>query len=355
MAGLTAHGGRSAPIRGQVKSESVSPLLRVRDWDRLYENNRSRELDRTSWFPAPNDLGADGYAEVVTHEEGAAHFGVWNALLMVASKAKPRGTLVRDDVRPHTAESLARVTRLAEQLIEAAIERLLKIGLLEVSANKPRKKSSLRSHPSAAQPQGGAAKSQEAAAEGKGTEHHHQEEKRKTKNGTASARAQTQAGSSRSTGEKPFPKKSDDDEPNPEATYASPDDELKAIYHAKAGEPIAVGLLDAIRANLAAQGVDMAEFVTEAKVHIQNKLHNPAGFLRDLSKRFRAKTQPSGDPVTAAEAAVRDYRCEVCGSRTPGEGVVLGDDRKMAPCKCASPEYIARQRSRGLFTEEVAL
>ena len=80
-------------------------MLRVRDWDKDYENNRSREIRRTLWFPAPNDLSADGYTELVGHPDGAAHFGVWNSLLMVASKASPRGSLVRDDGRPHTAES----------------------------------------------------------------------------------------------------------------------------------------------------------------------------------------------------------------------------------------------------------
>lgn len=34
-------------------------MLRVRDWDKDYENNRSREIRRTLWFPAPNDLSAD--------------------------------------------------------------------------------------------------------------------------------------------------------------------------------------------------------------------------------------------------------------------------------------------------------
>src|SRR5690242_12654796 len=112
-----------------MTSESTPRLLRVCDWDELYENNRSREIDRTRWFPVPNDLSADWYVDLVTHDEGAAHFGAWHAILMVASRANPRGTLSRED-RPHDAESLARVTRLPIQLIESAIERLLEIGLL---------------------------------------------------------------------------------------------------------------------------------------------------------------------------------------------------------------------------------
>jgi len=116
--------------------------------------------------PAPNDVGADGYAQVVAHVDGAAHFGVWNALLMVASKARPRGLLVREDGRPHTSESLGRVTRLPEETISAAINRLLEIGLLEICGNKPRRKNNIAAHPSAANPQEVATRSHEAAAEG---------------------------------------------------------------------------------------------------------------------------------------------------------------------------------------------
>jgi len=151
-------------------AESKARLLQVRAWAQLYENNRSRELGKTSWFPIPNDLSAYSYVELVAHAHGAAHFGVWNALLMVASKAKPRGLLIREDGQPHTAESLARVTRLPRDVIEACIARLLEIGLLETGDNKPRKKSKLRSHPSAGNPQEPAASPQEGAVEGKRTE-----------------------------------------------------------------------------------------------------------------------------------------------------------------------------------------
>ena len=124
-------------------AESRARLLQVRAWAQLYENNRSRELGKTSWFPIPNDLSAYSYVETRRHADGAAHFGVWNALLMVASKAKPRGLLIREDGQPYTAESLARVTRLPHDVIEACIARLLEIGLLETGDNKPRKKSTL--------------------------------------------------------------------------------------------------------------------------------------------------------------------------------------------------------------------
>jgi hypothetical protein len=307
-----------------VKSESVSPLLRVRDWDRLYENNRSRDLGRTDWFPAPNNLSADSYVDLVSHVDGAAHFGVWNALLMVASRAKPRGALVRDDGRTHDAESLARVTRLPQQLIKAGIERLLEIGLLEKCRDNPRKKSNLGSHPSAAQPQEPAPKSHEGAAEGNGTEHHHQEGQRKRRKGMERARSNLTTESSGVASDRAFSslEKGVDDDENSGTSYASPEDELKSIYRAKADEPMTIDLLDVIRVNLEFTGVSMNDYVIEVKKHAQNKWRNPAGFLRNLSSRFRAKTRAATEPVTAAEATARNYRCSLCGSRVRGEGAV---------------------------------
>ena len=115
--------------------------MRVQDWDRLYENNRSSEMKNTHWFPMPNDPSADSYVELLNHPEGWAHLGVWTGLLMVASRAKPRGSLVREDGRPHSTESLARVMRQPETLVKTAVDRLLEMGVLETGANKPRRKS----------------------------------------------------------------------------------------------------------------------------------------------------------------------------------------------------------------------
>jgi hypothetical protein len=151
-------------------SRSTAPLLRVRDWNQRHENNRSREMKRTDWFPALNDLSADSYVELVGHPEGAAHLGAWHAVLMAASRAKPRrGLLLREDGRPHTPESLARVTRLPEAIVEAAVARLLGIGLLEVVDDDPPQTSNLPPHPGAGNPQAPASKPQDTVLEGKGS------------------------------------------------------------------------------------------------------------------------------------------------------------------------------------------
>jgi hypothetical protein len=331
--------------------EQRQPIIRVRDWSLRYENNRSREMKDTRWFPMPNDLSADSYVELLAHPDGPAHLGVWTGLLMVASRAKPRGSLVRDDGRPHDSESLALVIRQPSSLVEVAIERLLKIGLLESDASKSRKKSSLDPHPGAGIPQGPARKPQDGALEGKGTEHHHQEGNGKERKRTERARDESATGHpGADTGSDFFPREGDDGK-TPDEGYASPEDELKAIFLKKAGGPITIAVLDAIRVNLEFNGVSFGEFVAEARKHIGGEWRNPPGFLRDLSKRFRAKTRSAAAPVTATESAVNNYRCDVCGSTIPGHGARLIEG-KPAPCSCASPEYIAHQRARGVFAEE---
>jgi len=117
--------------------------LRVRNWDKLYEINRTRELKKLDWVPVPNKQDGDGYSLLVDHPDAAAHYGCWVAILLIASKCEPRGTLIRDNGEPHTPHSLARISRLGAGIPQAGaglmaetIERLVsEIGWLEVVEN----------------------------------------------------------------------------------------------------------------------------------------------------------------------------------------------------------------------------
>lgn len=102
------------------------PLYRIRDWNNLYENHRSRELKKLDWVPMPNRHDGAGYAEFLDHPNGAAHFGVWCAIVQVASRCDVRGVLSRGDARPHDAASLARMIRMPVEIVEEALERLVK-------------------------------------------------------------------------------------------------------------------------------------------------------------------------------------------------------------------------------------
>jgi hypothetical protein len=105
-------------------------VYRVTEWTKHFENNRTKELKHMAWVPVPNKHDGDGYTELLEHDNGAAHFGAWIAIVEVASKCDPRGTLLREGARPHDTASLSRITRIPKGVYDQAIPRLLHIGWL---------------------------------------------------------------------------------------------------------------------------------------------------------------------------------------------------------------------------------
>lgn len=108
----------------------MSVLYVIANWSENFENNRTRELKNLAWVPMPNRHDGDGYTELMDHPKAAAHYGAWCAIVQVASKCDPRGTLVRDGQKPHDSRSLSRITRIPEAVFNEAIPRLLEIGWL---------------------------------------------------------------------------------------------------------------------------------------------------------------------------------------------------------------------------------
>lgn len=95
---------------------------RIKNWDEHYENNRTRDLKVLNWVPIPNKLDSDGYTLIMEKKNGAAIFGAWIACVEVASKCRPRGTLVRDSNTPHNLESLSRITRMQKSIIKEMLD-----------------------------------------------------------------------------------------------------------------------------------------------------------------------------------------------------------------------------------------
>lgn len=96
-------------------------LYRVKNWKKIYENNRSRELKEIDWVVIPNDLSGDGYTMIIERPNGAAIYGAWCAFIILASRCIPRGVLVRKNGLPHDAESISRLTRMDKGLIQQMI------------------------------------------------------------------------------------------------------------------------------------------------------------------------------------------------------------------------------------------
>jgi hypothetical protein len=73
----------------------------------------------------PNKQDGDGYLTLLTHDDGSSHYGVFCALVLLASKCTPRGDLVQSNGIPHTVETIARKTHHKPSLVLATLQRCL--------------------------------------------------------------------------------------------------------------------------------------------------------------------------------------------------------------------------------------
>src|ERR1035438_455292 len=97
-------------------------LYSIRDWNKIYENNRTRELKRIDWFPMPNKQDGDGYTAIMERSDGAAILGAFVACVQIASRCDPRGTLLRDSKKPHDSTSLSRMSRIPVLIIKDMLD-----------------------------------------------------------------------------------------------------------------------------------------------------------------------------------------------------------------------------------------
>jgi hypothetical protein len=97
-------------------------LIRIVDWNKRFENNRSRTIQSLDWVPVPNNHDGEGYCLVMAHARAPEIYSAWHLMLQVASRCHPRGSLVRSNGRPHTPESLSLKTRAKASWFEIAIE-----------------------------------------------------------------------------------------------------------------------------------------------------------------------------------------------------------------------------------------
>jgi hypothetical protein len=123
----------------------------IANWDRLYENNRSRSIKALDWVPVPNKHDGEGYAMVMAHPKAAEIYTAFHLMLQVASRCHPRGTLVRPDGRALTAETLALKTRTKPAWFTLAIEVLSdpEIGWITVKEVADPHSGAMTAHPDA--------------------------------------------------------------------------------------------------------------------------------------------------------------------------------------------------------------
>lgn len=111
------------------------PIYRIRAWDTTFETAQSRRVETLRWMPIPIDHDGDGYTELTEMKDAAALYGCWVATATVAARCDPRGVLIRRDGRPHTPETISRITRLPMRSMRSGWDAFISLGWLELHAN----------------------------------------------------------------------------------------------------------------------------------------------------------------------------------------------------------------------------
>jgi hypothetical protein len=97
-------------------------FYRIKDWQNIYENNRSRELKNLRWVYLPINLSGDGYSQIMEDKKnGPSIFGAFIAVIELAAQCCPRGDLIKSSGEPHDFSSIGRICRINSSLIESTI------------------------------------------------------------------------------------------------------------------------------------------------------------------------------------------------------------------------------------------
>ena len=107
------------------------PLYQIKHWNENFENSRTRKLKQMLWIPLKNKHDGDGYTELISTPNGVESLAAWVLMAQVASRCETRGLLQRDNGKPHTPETLARMTHTRPEIFSTAIPVLMQVQWLE--------------------------------------------------------------------------------------------------------------------------------------------------------------------------------------------------------------------------------
>lgn len=107
---------------------------RVKDWDALYERGE-KKIRKMEYVLVPNKHDGYGFRCLMAEPDGMALLGAWLLMLQIASKANPRGYLVRASGEPHTPVSIGKMTGGDAAVISRAMEVLAcdEVGWIELA------------------------------------------------------------------------------------------------------------------------------------------------------------------------------------------------------------------------------
>ena len=103
-----------------------TPCYRIKNWNEIYENNRTRELKNMLWLALPVKLNGYGFTLTMEEKEGLLLFGGFIVLLEIGAQCTPRGTFVKENI-PLQPAGLVRLSRMKVRDCEKVLEYHLKI------------------------------------------------------------------------------------------------------------------------------------------------------------------------------------------------------------------------------------
>jgi hypothetical protein len=106
----------------------------VLDWDKHFENNKSRERDRCGFVCVPNKQDGMGLTRILAQQDGASIYGVWCLIIGALSRqCRPRGGWLTHDGHPGgtpwAPEDMALRWRRPLKEIERALQVLCSEGV----------------------------------------------------------------------------------------------------------------------------------------------------------------------------------------------------------------------------------
>lgn len=82
--------------------------IKIRDWEKHFERDRTKQWKRLEWVPVPNKQGA-GYRKIMKQKNGLEIFAVWIALIQIGSMCTPRG-----DLSKYSIDELSDLTLISD-------------------------------------------------------------------------------------------------------------------------------------------------------------------------------------------------------------------------------------------------
>lgn len=100
-----------------------------------------------AWVPIPNRHDGESYARIMIRPDACEIFTAWILMLQVASRCHPRGTLLRNDGKPHDPETLSIKTRGQVSWFQKAIPILIEMSWIEQVTEENKQTDSVLSAP----------------------------------------------------------------------------------------------------------------------------------------------------------------------------------------------------------------